>query len=252
MNHEDVEKISKAAQNKINLLNNDFFKYFMRSIVAGFFIVVAMIFSNVVGNVFSSADEVAWGKFLAAVVFAIAVLLIVMVGGELFTGNNFVMAFGAFDKKVKWSDVGKVWLVSYIGNFVGCLILALVFVGAGASGTADYFAGFIGNKLSIPTGQMFLRAVLCNFFVCLAVLCGMKIKDEAAKFFMIIMCIAGFVISGFEHCVANMGVFVTAACLVTGLSGADIARSMVIVTLGNIVGGALLLAWPIRKMSADK
>ena len=175
-----------------------------------------------------------------------------MVGGELFTGNNLVMAFGAYDKKVSWGDAGKVWVVSYIGNFVGCLILSLIFVWAGASGTGDYFAGFIGNKLAIPAGQMFFRAVLCNFFVCLGVLCGIKLKSETAKFLMIVMCIAGFVVSGFEHCVANMGIFVTAGFLVPGLSIGAMFKSMVIVTLGNMVGGAVLLAWPLRKMSADQ
>ena len=252
MNQEDVQKLSNAANAKITLLKNDFFKYFMRAIMAGFFIVVAMIFSNVVGNVFSGAEESAWGKFLGALVFSIAVLLISLVGGELFTGNNLVMAFGAFDKKISWGDAAKVWVVSYIGNFVGCLILSLIFVWAGASGTADYFAGFIGNKLAIPAGQMFFRAVLCNFFVCLGVLCGIKLKSEAAKFLMIVMCISGFVVSGFEHCVANMGIFVTAGCLVPGVSIGAMVKSMIIVTLGNKAGGALLLAWPLRKMSADK
>lgn len=251
MNYEDVQKISNAAQAKIALLNSQFRKYFLRAIMAGFFIVVAMIFSNVVGNVFSS-EAPAWGKLLNATVFSIAVLLISFVGGELFTGNNMVMAFGAFDKKVSWKDAGKVWVVSYVGNFVGCFIFALIFVGAGGSGTADYFAGFINNKLTIPPGQMFCRAVLCNFFVCLGVLCGIKIKDEAAKVLMIILCIAGFVVSGFEHCIANMGVFTTAFCLVDGLSIGAMLRSMVVVTIGNIVGGALLLAWPLRRMSADK
>ena len=252
MNHEDVEKLSNAAIAKSTLLKDNFFKYFVRAIMAGFFIVVAMIFSNVVGNVFSGAEEPAWGKFLGALVFSIAVLLISLVGGELFTGNNLVMAFGAYDKKVSWGEAGEVWLISYIGNFVGCLILSLIFVWAGASGTGDYFAGFIGNKLAIPAGQMFFRAVLCNFFVCLGVLCGIKLKSEAAKFLMIVMCISGFVVSGFEHCVANMGIFVTAACLVPGLSIGAMIKSMVIVTLGNMVGGAVLLAWPLRKMSADK
>lgn len=219
--------------------------------MAGFFIDVAMIYSNVVGNVFSKTMP-EWGKFMGALVFSIAVLLISFVGGELFTGNNMVMAFGAYDKQVSWKEAGKVWGVSYLGNFVGCAILALLFVGAGASGTADYFAGFIGNKLSIPLGQMFFRAVLCNFFVCLGVLCGMKLKSDAGRFLMIVMCISGFVVSGFEHCIANMGIFVTAYCLVPGLSLGAMVKSMVVVTLGNMVGGALLLAWPLRKMSADK
>ena len=195
----------------------------------------------------------AWGKLLGGIVFAIAVLLIVFIGAELFTGNNLVMAFGAFDKKVSWAQVGKVWLVSYIGNFVGCLILSVIFVLAGASGTADYYAGFIGNKLSIPVGEIFFRAILCNFFVCLAVACGMKCKNEVAKFFMIILCISGFVVAGFEHCIANMATFVTAALLVPGgISLTAALKSMVIVTIGNMIGGGLLLAWPLRMMSADK
>jgi nitrite transporter NirC len=251
MNFEDVQKISNAAKAKGALVEGDLGKYFLRAIMAGFFIDVAMIFSNVVGNVFSAAAP-EWGKFLSALVFSIAVILIVMVGGELFTGNNLVMAFGAYDKSVTWKQAGKVWLVSYIGNFIGCLIFALIFVGAGASGTADYYAGFIGNKLSIPIGQMFFRAVLCNFFVCLGVLCGIKLKSEAAKILMITLCISGFVVSGFEHCIANMGNFVTAYLLVDGLSLGAMLRSMVVVTLGNMVGGAILLAWPLRKMSADK
>ena len=251
MNYEDVQKVSNAANGKITLLNSNFGRYFIRAVMAGFFIDMAMIYSNVVGNVFSKTMP-EWGKFVGALVFSIAVLLISFVGGELFTGNNLVMAFGAFDKKISWGDAAKVWVVSYIGNFVGCLILSLIFVWAGASGTADYFAGFIGNKLAIPAGQMFFRAVLCNFFVCLGVLCGIKLKSEAAKFLMIVMCISGFVVSGFEHCVANMGIFVTAGCLVPGVSIGAMVKSMIIVTLGNMAGGALLLAWPLRKMSADK
>lgn len=251
MNYEDVQKVSNAAKAKITLLNSNFGKYFLRAIMAGFFIDVAMIFNNVVGNVFS-ATAPEWGKFLGAIVFAIAVLLISLVGGELFTGNNLVMAFGAYDKKVTWGEVGKVWGVSYLGNLVGCVIFALIFVGAGASGTKDYFAGYINNKLTIPLGEMFLRAVLCNFFVCLAVLCGIKLKEETAKILMIIICISGFVVSGFEHCIANMGTFTAALAMDPSLSIVQILRNLVVVTAGNMVGAAILLAWPLRKMSADK
>lgn len=251
MNYEDVQKLSNAAKAKINLLNGNFGKYFLRAIMAGFFIGVAMIFNNVVGNVFSGAEP-HWGKLLAAMVFSVAVLLISLVGGELFTGNNLVMAFGAYDKKVTWGEVGKVWGISYLGNFVGCLIFALIFVGAGASGVQEYVAGYINNKLTIPMGEMFLRAVLCNFFVCLAVLCGIKLKEEGAKVLMIIICISGFIISGFEHCIANMGTFVMAFAMDSSLSILAMLRNLAVVTLGNIVGGAVLLAWPLRKMSADK
>ena len=251
MIHEDVVKLSNAAKAKITLLNNHLGKYFLRAVMAGFFVIAAMIFSNVVGNIFSP-DLVPWGKFLSACVFSLAVLLISYIGGELFTGNNFIMAFGFLDKQVTVKDVLKVWIVSYIGNFVGCLVLGLIFVFAGASGTADYYASFIPNKLALTTSAMFFRAILCNFFVCLGVLCRIKVDEDAAKVPLIILCIAAFAISGFEHCVANMGNFIVAYCLVPGLSLAAILRSMVIVTLGNIIGGAVFLAWPLRKMSMDK
>ena len=112
MNYEDVQKVSNAAKAKSNLVNTNFFKYFIRAVMAGFFIDVAMIYSNVVGNVFSKTMP-EWGKFMGALVFSIAVLLISFVGGELFTGNNMVMAFGAYDKQVSWKEAGKVW---------GCLL----------------------------------------------------------------------------------------------------------------------------------
>ena len=106
MPYDDVQKFSEAAVNKAKLLKEHPGKYFLRAVMAGFFIVVAMIFSNGVGNTFQSTDP-AWGKLLGGIVFAIAVLLIVFIGAELFTGNNLVMAFGAFDKKVSWTQVGK-------------------------------------------------------------------------------------------------------------------------------------------------
>lgn len=252
MNFEDVQKLTNAAKAKSDLVDTGFLKYFLRAVMAGFFIDVAMIFSNVVGNVFSGTFP-EWGKFLGALVFSIAVLLISLVGGELFTGNNLVMAFGAYDGSVSWKQAGNVWLISYIGNFIGCLILAVLFALAGASQTADYYAAFIPNKLAIPAGQMFFRAVLCNFFVCCGVLCGIKLKSEAAKILMIVMCISGFVVSGFEHSIANMGNFITAFCLGTpGFTMGGALKNLLIVTLGNMAGGAVLLAWPLRKMSADQ
>ena len=76
----------------------------------------------------------------------------------------------------------------------------------------------IDGKLSIAPGEMFFRAVLCNFFVCLAVACGTKCKEEAAKFLMIVICISGFVIAGFEHCIANMALFTAVGFMVPGVS----------------------------------
>lgn len=251
MPYEDIEKMEKAALGKIGFLEKYPLRYFLRAVVAGFFITVAMIFSNVVGSLFFKNSPAA-GKLMGGIAFSIAVLLITFIGGELFTGNNFMMAFGAYQKAVSWKAVGKVWLVSYVGNFVGCFLFSLLFVGAGGSGTADYYASFMGPKLSIPIAPLFFRAVLCNFFVCLAIVCGVKMKSEGGKILMIIFCITGFVAAGFEHCIANMANFTTALFLVPGLSFWAILRSMVVVTIGNMIGGAVLLAWPLCKMSAPK
>ncbi len=162
------------------------------------------------------------------------------------------MAFGAYDKKSNLGRGRQGVGHQLSGKFCGLPDSGLIFVGAGAAGTKEYFAGYINNKLTIPMGEMFFRAVLCNFFVCLAVLCGIKLKEETAKILMIMICISGFVISGFEHCVANMGIFVTAFAMDTSLSIGAMLRNLAVVTLGNMVGAAVLLAWPLRKMSADK
>ena len=101
MPYEDVEKFEQIAKGKIKFLEEHFGRYFLRAIMAGFFIAVAMIYSNVVGNLFSESDP-AMGKFLSGIVFSIAVLLITFIGSELFTGNNLMMAFGAYQKAVSW------------------------------------------------------------------------------------------------------------------------------------------------------
>ena len=252
MPFDDVKKFSGAAAGKAKLLKEHPEKYLLRSIMAGFFIVCAVIFSNVTASVFAAAGEPAWGKFLSSLVFAIAVMLIVFIGSELFTGNNLMMAFGAFSGSVSWKDVFKVWAVSWFGNLLGCVLLTVFWVLAGMSGAQDYFASFVPGKLALAPGVMFFKAVLCNFFVCLAVACGTKCKEETTKFLMILMCIAAFVIAGFEHCIANMSVFTAALLVVPDISFAAVIRSMVIVTLGNACGGALLLALPLRLMSADE
>ena len=98
MPYDDVQKFSEAAVNKARLLKEHPGKYFLRAVMAGFFIVVAMIFSNVVGNTFQSTDP-AWGKLLGGIVFAIAVLLIVFIGAELFTETILLWHLGPMTKK---------------------------------------------------------------------------------------------------------------------------------------------------------
>ena len=234
-----------SATKKIECLKLRPWSYFTKALLAGFFIDMAMIYSNVVNQIFSGSIFPELGRFLGALVFSIAVLLIVLLGGELFTGNNLVMGYGLYTGSVKPSDVASVWVVSWFGNLVGCVLMALIFALAGASGTAPYYATMMASKLSIPEVQLFFRAILCNFFVCCGVCCGIRLKSEAGKTLMILMCISGFVISGFEHSVANMGNFAVALMLLPAVPFVKVVKNLAIVTLGNIVGGSILLALPL-------
>lgn len=250
MTYKDVEMISDVAMVKVDLLKDYKEKYYTRSIVAGFFIAVAMILNLVSNNIFFQSSPSA-GKLVGALYFSLAILLIVMIGGELFTGNNFVMAFGAFDKKVGWLQVIKIWCASYIGNLVGTVAFCLIFYWAGASGIEKYLESFLPSKVYISYSELFFRAILCNFLVCLAVLCGMRIKDDMGKIVMVIFLISGFTISGFEHSIANMGYYTMSVLFAPSISVYWLIVNLVVVTLGNAVGGGLLLAYPMRKMSLN-
>ena len=236
----DVDAIAKAASNKAELCNNHFGKYFMRSIMAGFYIVVATILSNVSAAVLLPTYP-QFGKLLGAFLFSIAIVLVVFMGGELFTGNNFVMAIGTYNKTVSVRDLIKVWVVSYIGNFAGAFILSGLFVYSKASHAimVDYYNSFL------------VRGILCNFLVCMAVLVGTKLKTESGKLIIMFCIIMAFVVAGFEHCIANMSTFSIGYMLLGDIGTASVIKSMIMVTIGNMLGGAVLLGVPVQIMKAE-
>ncbi len=249
----DIETVSKAAVNKADICNNKLGKFFVRSIMAGFYIVVATLLSNVTAAVlFPTFPQ--YGKLLGALLFSIAIILIVFIGGELFTGNNMTMAIGVYNKSCSVKDMLKVWLFSYVGNFVGAFIMSGLFVVSGASRQImiDYYNSFIMNKLSASPMELLVRGILCNFMVCLAVWTGTRMKSESGKLVVMFCVIMTFVVSGFEHCIANMGTFSIAALMLGGLDPMLLLKSMVFVTIGNIIGGAVLLALPLKIMSDEK
>lgn len=246
----DCDRMAQGAVGKYELANKMPATYFMRAIMAGFLLVSANIFSNVTGAVFYKTFP-EFGKFFGAIAFSMGIILIVFIGGELFTGNNMVMAMGAFKKKVTWGNVMKVWIYSYIGNLIGSVIFGLIFYFSGACRDMlrEYWAASIPAKLELSAMEMLLKGALCNFMVCLAVLTGFRMKSESGRLIVMFLVITTFIISGFEHSIANMGTFTIAWPLLGGLSVAGLIKSFVFVTLGNIIGGAVLLAWPLKVMS---
>ena len=152
--------------------------------MAGFFIVVAMIFSNVVGNVFQGSDP-AWGKLLGGIVFAIAVLLIVFIGAELFTGNNLVICLNASPTIKSIVDTGWKSMARQPTHrkFRRMSDPLRDFRTGSPAPLITMRALFVGNKLSIPVGQMFFRLhSLTSLSALPIVACGMKCKNEARKF----------------------------------------------------------------------
>ena len=132
MSPQDIDTISSAAVNKVDVCNHHTGIFFVRAIMAGFWIVVAILLSNVTASVlYGRYPEIT--KVVGALLFPIAIGLVVFIGGELFTGNNLTMALGFYNKKVSLKDLLKVWGLSYVGNFLGCVVLSLIFTASGAA-----------------------------------------------------------------------------------------------------------------------
>lgn len=178
-------------------------------------------------------------RFLGGMVFSLGLILVVVGGAELFTGNA-LMTMAAVDRKITLAALLRNWGLVYLGNLVGSLSLALVmmFTGlleGGMGGTASALAE---AKAALSPVEAFSRGVLCNALVCLAVWLTFGARTAAGKILAVLWPIAGFVLLGFEHSVANMYLLPQGV-----LAGAEIGFGAVLgnllwVTLGNIVGGA--------------
>ncbi|MCC0048080.1 MAG: formate/nitrite transporter family protein [Rhodobiaceae bacterium] len=178
-------------------------------------------------------------RFLGGVVFSLGLILVIVGGAELFTGNA-LMVMAAVDGKISPGQLGRNWAIVYLGNFIGSIAIAAAMAMTGIlDGAAGQTAVAIAEgKAHLSPLQAFMRGALCNTLVCLAVWLTIAARTVTGKILAIIWPIAGFVLLGFEHSVANMylipqGMFAGAA---VGFGG--FAHNLVFVTLGNILGGA--------------
>ena len=235
-------------------------KMFILAVLAGVYIAFgAELFLLV-----SSDSTLGFGftRFISASVFTVGLMLVVVGGAELFTGNNLIV-IAVLDKKARWTDLFKSWFVVYIGNFVGSIILALFIFWSGTWGLNNNLVGanvlkVASSKISLSFVQAFFRGVLCNWLVCLAVWLSMASKDIIGKLFAIYFPIMAFVASGFEHSVSNMFIISYGMLLKTvpdvikasGKTLLDFAnlnyatlftKNLIPVTLGNILGGAVFV-----------
>jgi nitrite transporter NirC len=236
-----VEKISEIAQGKVDILKNSKVKYIILSMLAGVYVGFGILLIFSIGGLVGDSP---YKKIIMGVSFGIALSLVLMIGSELFTGNNLIMTVASLDKKVKWLDTIKIWIYSYIGNLLGSVLVAGLFVLAGcAKGPiGDFFVSVSTTKMTGDIFELFFKGVLCNMLVCLAVLSYIKLKEETAKLIMIFWCLFAFITSGFEHSIANMTAMSVALMIPgSGLTIGGFLHNIIPVTLGNMVGGAIFI-----------
>ena len=214
-------------------------------ILAGAFIAFGAMFFTLV----MTDHNMGFGpaRLLGGVAFSLGLILVVVGGAELFTGNNLIVMAWA-DRKVSTMQLLRNWGLVYIANFIGAVGAALLMFWSGAlslgdGAVADTALNIAVAKINIEPFQAFVRGILCNALVCLAVWLCFAAHSVVSKILAIIFPISAFVALGFEHSVANM-YFIPLGMLVSdgGIGVIEFLSNLVPVTLGNIIGGSLFVA----------
>jgi len=218
-------------------------------ILAGAFIGFGGMISTLAGV--GTADTLGYGlsKILSGSVFSVGLMLVVIGGAELFTGNNLIM-LSAMNKTVPWSGLLRNWVIVFIANFIGGLLVAWLYWQTKlwvATPTYDIGAAAIKiaeTKASLSFWPALTRGILCNWLVCMAVWLAAASKEVIGKILGIFFPIMTFVALGFEHSIANMyfiplGIFLGAEVTWTKF----LAGNLLPVTIGNIIGGAFFVGF---------
>ena len=235
------------------------------TLAGGFIGLGAMFFTLVISD---TGLGFALARVLGGVAFSLGLILVVVAGAELFTGNNLlVMAWGS--RRITTARLLRNLAVAYVSNLFGAVALAGLVALSGHGGMNDgsvarTAVAVAAAKCSLPFGEAFFKAVLCNMLVCLAVWIAMAGRSVADKVLAIVFPVAAFVACGFEHSVANMyfiplGIFLRpeatadSSAVLAHLDWAGFARNLLPVTLGNVFGGAGLVGfvhWVIYRREA--
>ncbi len=236
---------------------------FWMGINAGVFIALGAQFATLV--ISDSTLHFGLNSIIAGIVFSLGLILVVVGGAELFTGNCLII-IGYVDKRVTKSELFKNWTISFIGNLIGSLMLVWWMY---QSHQWEFFHNMVGakallianTKVNLSFEVAFARGVLCNSMVCLAVWLCFSARNVADKIISLVFPIAGFVASGFEHCVANMYFIPMGLVLKKNpevLAAAEkmagktinlsqltwtgfVVNNQIPVILGNVVGGVILV-----------
>ncbi|HEY4637190.1 MAG TPA: formate/nitrite transporter family protein [Burkholderiales bacterium] len=221
-----------------------FLQLAMLGALAGAFIGLGSLYYVIV--VSDPALPHALQRVLGGVVFSLGLLLVVVAGAELFTGNN-LLAMGWADGCLGTRDLLVNWAVVCAANFAGAAGLALiVFLSGHAGQYAGTYLQIAAAKSALPFREAFFLGVMCNVLVCLAVWMALAGRSVVDKFIAIVLPVSAFVAAGFEHSIANM-YFLPLAMLLQAAAGepvqvAGLWTNLVPVIAGNLVGGSVLVA----------
>lgn len=240
--------VKKATSSLTNLLILGF--------LAGAFIAFGGELSTMASVGTANGVSLGFSKFLAGSVFSVGLILVVIAGAELFTGNNLVI-LSWLDKKIGAGQLLRNWAVVYVANFIGAVFIAVLMYYSGLWKTGGNEWGVTAANIAVAKCNLsfteaFFRAIGCNWLVCLAVWMAIASKDIVGKIFAIYFPIMAFVASGFEHVIANMyfipmGLFLKGTAVAHTVNmetltwGSMVVKNFIPVTLGNIVGGAFFV-----------
>jgi formate/nitrite transporter len=257
---EVLELVNITGEKKANTKMG---KLFIMGILAGMYIAFGAIFFTTMTAYGGHGGAI---RLMGGIVFSLGIILVVLAGAELFTGNN-LMVVSLLNKKITLRQLLRNWGLVYLGNFVGSILMVLLMVL-----TKQYLQddGIIGeriiniahSKINLDFTAAFSRAILCNILVCLAIWLSMVAKTISGKIIGIIFPISGFVAIGYEHCVANM-YFIPMGVAIKKFapqlfweqtklnqlqfSSLEISnflyQNLLPVTFGNLVGGAFFVGF---------
>jgi len=239
-----IRDLVGTGQQKVSAMRENWFGFFAGAMMAGAYIG----FGDIIMFSVSAHIDPTWIRLVSGAVFSAALTIVVFAGSELFTGSTMYMTMSALSRRSSCSDVLLVWVVTWLGNLVGAVMLAALLKAAGGgvllNDGKDHFFAAVQTKISAPGVELIAKGILCNWLVCLAIWMCNRTSESAAKLALIFWPVTIFVSAGFEHSVANM--FTFAMALMAGdapISLFGAARSLLWVTFGNIVGGGLFVAF---------
>lgn len=249
MNYYSAKEIVSVVNNiAVNKTNTPVSKTIALAILAGGYIAMGGLLALVVGGGLPGleANNPGLQKFLFGAVFPLGLIIVAIAGADLFTGNTSYFIPSLLESKTKLRSILKNWTLVYFGNFIGSIIVALLFAYLTDIFAKDPWLNSVHSiaeaKTTAPFYKAFLKGIGCNWMVALAMWLSFGAKDISGKILGIWFPVMAFVTMGFEHSVANMFFIPTAIFYGANVTWIDfIINNLIPVTLGNIIGGALFV-----------